>query len=232
MPAAETAPKEQAAPKELTGLDQFNAIFDKNKYRILNAEEREKMSIYQLKNKPFMELMTTYVEENGQVAQFESRLYSALKSYKGNGYAEINDYLRTGREPQMESLSKTKQKILDMNRAMKRAPGLPEPITTYRSINNENLSAFLKTQIQGKIWEDKGFVSTTMDEKFASDWQSGSNKWLITIENPAGTKGIMLDGLRYKKAGNEAEWLLPSSTKFEVIKTDLNTQTMTVRVTP
>jgi len=225
MPAEEAAPEEQAAPKELTGLDQ-------NEYQILNAEEREKMSIYQLKNKPFMELMKTYVEENGKVGQFESRVYGALKSYKGIGYEYINEYLRTGKESKWQSLSKIKESIADISRAMKRAPGLPEPIMTYRSVNNPDLSAFLKTQSQGKIWADKGFVSTTMDQKFASDWESGVHKWLITIENPAGTKGIMLDGLRYKKAGLEAEWLLPSDTKFEVIKTDLNTQTMTVRVTP
>ena len=226
MPLEEAAPEIQGA----TGLAIFNEIFDKGKYRILNADERHKISAYQLEDKPFMALMKQDVIEDGRTYQFDSRVYQSLINYKGMGYEDINGLLRGEAIGRFTSITKVREKIADIKRAMKKAPGLPEPITTYRAVRNANLAEFLANQKPGSIWGDKGFVSTSMDEKFALDWEQGTSKWLITVESPAGTKGIMLDGLRHKNAGQEAEWLLPANTQFQVIEINKEAQTMRVRV--
>lgn len=197
-------------------------------YPTLNEEQREEMSKYQLEDKDFMALMKQDYTVNGRTYQGESAVYDSLRSYKGIGYEEINKYLRTGEEPKWMRLSTIKSNIENIDKAMAQAPGLPQGITTYRSVKNQDLSRFLESRNPGQVYGDEGYSSTTMSKSYADNWEQGEHAWLITIENPAGTKGIMMEGAIGK--GDESEWLLPKDTQFKVIEIDTTTNNIKVRV--
>ena len=197
-----------------------------NNYRVFtDAEERNEFNRYQLENKKFIEIA---YRANSK----DTIGYTALKNYKSYGYGKINDYLRTGQVSPIEA-SRVKEYIKAIDKVMRAAPGLPEPIITYRIVGQGRLS----TQIDelfaglnpGDVWIDKGYSSTTLDKGFLATFKDG---WEIEIENPQGTKGVMLDGLSMKDGyeNKENELLLPRDTNFEVIETNPTTRTMKVRV--
>jgi SPP1 gp7 family putative phage head morphogenesis protein len=197
-------------------------------YRVLNnAEERNEFITYQLQDKKFIELA---YEKPGVRGQTEG--FYALRDYKSYGYGKVNEYLRTGQVSPLE-INYVKQNVAVIDKIMKIAPGLPEPIVTYRLIGQGNLA----TQIDelfadlspGDVWIDKGYSSTSLDKNYAETFKNG---WIIDIENSQGTKGVMLDGLLGKNnyENKESEWLLPRNTSFEVLETDPTARTMKVRV--
>jgi hypothetical protein len=113
---------------------------------------------------------------------------------------------------------------------MKVAPGLPEPVLSFRGLNSvesDPLDQMFSAMRPGDSWVDKGYSSTTLNREFAETFADG---WLITVENPAGTKGVMIDGLFDYPGVKEQEWLLPRGTDFEVISVDAIDKNMTVRV--
>lgn len=191
--------------------------------------ERQEFEKYQLQDKRFMDLAyRPYGVRERTVG------YEALSEYKSYGYGKINDYLRNyaGTGTQHAGMDFTKDQIKAIDKIMKVAPLLPEPITTYRVIGQVNLSDIdnlFADLTPGDVWIDKGLSSTSLSKEFVGEFKSG---WLIEVENPAGTKGVMLDSLKGKAGYSnvEDEWLLPRGTKFEVTSTDPTTRTMRVRV--
>jgi hypothetical protein len=198
-------------------------------YRVFTeqGQQRNQFIKYQLENKKFMELA---YEKPGTRGQTEG--FYALRDYKSYGYGKVNEYLRTGQVSPLE-VNYVKQNVAVIDKIMKNAPGLPEPIVTYRLIGQGNLATQIDELfdglIPGDVWIDKGYSSTSLDGKFVETFKNG---WLIEIENPQGTKGVMLDGLLGKNGyeNKESEWLLPRNTNFEVIETNPTNKTMKVRV--
>jgi hypothetical protein len=200
-----------------------------NYREIKDMSERTEFESYQLKDKKFMD---TAYREYGSTEKTEA--YRALDHYKSYGYGTINHKLRTGEvEPsQKESVAGY---IKEMDGAMRVAPGLPESITTFRTIRQGNSSAIdevFSSLDEGDTWVDKGFSSTTLDRFVMEGIRKGSTDWLVEIKNPAGTKGIMLDALKSKAGFGswESEWLLPRGSTFEVLNIDTEGRTMTVKV--
>jgi SPP1 gp7 family putative phage head morphogenesis protein len=200
-----------------------------NGYRVFTdkGQQRNEFVKYQLENKKFMELA---YEKPGTRGQTEG--FYALRDYKSYGYGKVNEYLRTGQVSPLE-VNYVKQNVAVIDKIMNNAPGLPEPIVTYRLIGQGNLATQIDELfdglIPGDVWIDKGYSSTSLDGKFVETFKNG---WLIEIENPQGTKGVMLDGLLGKNGyeNKESEWLLPRNTNFEVIETNPTNKTMKVRV--
>jgi SPP1 gp7 family putative phage head morphogenesis protein len=198
-------------------------------YRVFTdkGQQRNEFVKYQLENKKFMELA---YEKPGTRGQTEG--YYALRDYKSYGYGKVNEYLRTGQVSPLE-VNYVKQNVAVIDKIMNNAPGLPEPIITYRLIGQGNLATQIDELfdglVPGDVWIDKGYSSTSLDETFVQTFKNG---WLIEIENPQGTKGVMLDGLLGKNGyeNKESEWLLPRNTNFEVIETNPTNKTMKVRV--
>jgi hypothetical protein len=164
---------------------------------------------------------------------------SALVTYKSSGYDPINKLLR-GRGGSYEERFKDELmgKIKNIDKVINAAPPLQRNIMTYRGMTGFETNKFLQSLDKGDIFEDKAFVSTTLDKNMAEDWVSNmfgtrqrrSDGWVLEIQNPAGTKGLMLDGLLNDAAQDEAEWLLPRKSRFEVISIDKNTKDIKVRV--
>jgi SPP1 gp7 family putative phage head morphogenesis protein len=195
-----------------------------------NKAERQEFEKYQLEDKKFMNL--AYKEPN---SYGKTPGYDALSEYKSYGYGKINDYLRNyaGTRTQHAGMDITKDQIKAIDKVMKAAPGLPEPIVTYRVVGQGNVSSQIDDLFAdltpGDVWIDKGYSSTSLDKEFVENFKTG---WLIEVENPAGTKGVMLDGLKGKEGYTniEDEWLLPRGTKFEVIQSNPEARTMKVKV--
>jgi SPP1 gp7 family putative phage head morphogenesis protein len=191
--------------------------------------ERQEFEKYQLEDKKFMNLAHKEPNSYGKTPGYE-----ALSEYKSYGYGKINDYLRNyaGTRTQHAGMDITKDQIKAIDKVMKAAPGLPEPIVTYRvvgQVNSSDIDNLFADLTPGDVWIDKGYSSTSLDKEFVQNFKTG---WLIEVENPAGTKGVMLDGLKGKEGYTnlEDEWLLPRSTKFEVIESNPEAKTMKVRV--
>lgn len=165
-----------------------------------------------------IEAMTTEEQE-----AFGEKQYKALKDtitgseqmsmamYKGPGYYDINYSLRHG------GTSKDADFIQNV---IERAPALEKPVLTFRGINNHysasgnNFAEELTKAQPGSIYQDLGFSSTSFKPGVAGSFGDIH----IEIENPVGTKGIVIEkiisGLPIQ---GESEWLLPKGIKFEVI---------------
>jgi hypothetical protein len=197
-------------------------------YRVFtNAQERDEFIAYQVQDKKFLALA---YEKPGTRDLTPS--YRGLEEYKSYGYGKINQYLRTGQGAQHAGIEQTKDYIKAIDKVMEVAPGLPEPIITYRGVGkfatpeiNELFGSFKP----GDIWIDKGYSSTSLDKGYVKDFANG---WFVEIENPQGTKGVMIDALKGLEGhpNIESEWLLPRNTQFEVIETDPINRTIKVRV--
>lgn len=198
-------------------------------------EERKEFQKFQLEDQKFID-----VAFKPDSARLRTEEFYALTEYKGFGYSKINQFARTGEltgvlDP-APLIAQTKKHIAAIDRVMKVAPPLPEPITTYRVVGQGKLSTQIDDLFMdlkpGDVWMDTGYSSTSLSKEFVENFRPDGKGWMIEVENPAGTRGVMLDGLlgKAEQANFEDEWLLPRGTKFEVVQVDPNTRTMKVRV--
>ena len=94
---------------------------------------------------------------------------------------------------------------------------------TYRGVAGKWADQMMAQDI-GTTYTEKGFTSTSLDPKVASNIHGNENNILIEIVNPAGSKGLFTDP-QMEGSGwstlNERELLLAPNTKFQIInKTD------------
>jgi SPP1 gp7 family putative phage head morphogenesis protein len=204
-----------------------NGVVDTAPTQAMSAEKMQELNNYQLQDTKFMEIAYKQPGVRG-----ETEAYQALSDYKSYGYGKINGYLRSGHGAQHVGIEQTKDYIKAMDKAMKAAPGLPEPVVTFRvlgQVNSSDIDELFGSLEPGDVWIDKGFSSTSLNKEYVESFKTG---WLVEIENPEGTKGIMLDGLKGKGGYTsfEDEWLLPRNTNFEVVEIDPITRKMKVKV--
>jgi SPP1 gp7 family putative phage head morphogenesis protein len=204
-----------------------NGVVDTAPAQAMSPEKMQELNNYQLQDPKFMEIAYKQPGVRG-----ETEAYQALSDYKSYGYGKINEYLRSGHGAQHAGIEQTKDSIKAMDKAMKAAPGLPEPVVTYRvlgQVNSSDIDELFGSLEPGDVWIDKGFSSTSLSKEYVESFKKG---WMVEIENPQGTKGIMLDGLKGKGGYTsfEDEWLLPRNTNFEVIEINPITREMKVRV--
>jgi SPP1 gp7 family putative phage head morphogenesis protein len=157
--------------------------------------------------------------------------YSALSTYKSQGYKRINEVLRDpiGSRERYDGfeIARAEGTISNMDRAIELAPPLPQSITTYRGISGDIADRFLDMEI-GTVFQDNAFVSTTLKKKLAEAFAiSDDTRLVLEIISPKGQRGVMLDEFG---ALTEKEWLLPRGLKYEVVFKSENS--VTVRVLP
>ncbi len=128
---------------------------------------------------------------------------SAIQSYTGMGYSEINDALRKGTK--LDDHLEKKVKALD--EALKPPPGAPFDMTVHRGLILPK-DVLDKLQV-GKVWGDNAYMSTSVGHGF-----SGSVKLHIAV--PKGSGGAYVQTISNHKG--EKEWLLPRHTLLKVIK--------------
>lgn len=136
--------------------------------------------------------------------------YSLIGSYILNNYLREftdNSKLKNGI---IENLIKKLWSIII------ESPSFDENFYVYRFLNNDN---FLKNLEIGDIYMDDGFLSTTRDPFYTSQYYSFGNK-LMKIKIPKNKKGMGLCLELFSHFGREQEILLAPKTKLKLIKKD------------
>jgi hypothetical protein len=150
-----------------------------------------------------------YPEFRRAIGEYESAL----------GYS-LNDALR---DPQVSERS-FKDTIEFLDKAIETAPPLREEVIAYRGIKGNGLNFFEKLTV-GDVFEDKGYVSTTLDAGVAQQFGTSGSMYqglAMRLRLPAGSKGIFSSGYKdqseenWDRNANEAEFLLPRGSKFKV----------------
>jgi hypothetical protein len=134
----------------------------------------------------------------------------ARQDYATSGYKDINSRLRKN-EPLGEDYNFITQQL---DNGFEKNPGIPNNITVYRGAN------FDASQLTpGIIFEDKGYVSTTLSKEQVGIFARKGNETRIVMEIslPTGTK-IYSPSLEGDQFAYEKEVLLPKNSKFKVIE--------------
>lgn len=166
----------------------------------------------------------------GQLAVLDDAEERALTNYVGVSYKDINGSLRHGRQPG----ALTSSRITEITEAIDKLPPTTVPIRAYRGLNSWKVAfpgASSPEDAVGKVFTDKGFASTSLDENvaFHSTGGAGKNAAVVRIVVPAGTKGAWIPGLytdptkkgegvKHVLARQEGEFLLQRGSRFKIVK--------------
>ncbi|MBQ8689462.1 MAG: hypothetical protein IJ515_03770 [Clostridia bacterium] len=136
-----------------------------------------------------------------------------ISDYIGDGYSNINSYLRGYDNGVKYDVDFVKQQIADLDIAIDDYT-LKEPITTYRSIDSEAFWEHLDNieSLVGTEYTDPAFMSTSP----SLDSTALNKDVIMTIRLPAG-KGIGAYINEYNGLG-EIEFLLARGSKFKITK--------------
>lgn len=143
----------------------------------------------------------------------------SIRAYTGSYYKELNNYLRHGKsssEERAEWITNTFAPEID--RAIENGPRVPKDLIVFRGLNKEIVN---NLEI-GVVFEDKGFVSTTIKKDALSKDGTilGTQKKepaILEIRVPKNSKGLYIEHLSRVKSENE--FLLPRGSKFKVVET-------------
>lgn len=125
----------------------------------------------------------------------------AIMEYTGDSYAQINEALRTGTDPDVHATT-----ISRLDKAFD-SVSLSEPITAYRTVDSKTFA-----QMQsGMTFSDAGFVSTSVNPDI-KDILGGSQ--VVTVKMPAGSKALPIAHLASDH--REGEVLIARGSKFKV----------------
>lgn len=146
----------------------------------------------------------------------------AVARYQGNTGYKINEVLR---DPQISDEGYRKQ-IDSLDAAIQEASALKEPLEVFRGVasNVGRDNEFWSKMEVGDVFQDDGFVSTSLDPKIAGDFAFANalfegQGFVFRMTLPAGTKGLFpLSVLRDNAVSRqEAEFILPRGSKFEIL---------------
>jgi len=142
--------------------------------------------------------------------------HSAIQSYKGAGYTEMNIALRHKRV----DTPKTTELKNWLNKA-----SLPQDVDLFRGVKSEYAMHLWSLLDEGAIFVDRGFVSTTVDPSFADSWASGASwpggvktRMIMVIKAKQGQKAAAIRSANVPDS--ESEVLIQAGSRFKVTKMD------------
>jgi hypothetical protein len=154
--------------------------------------------------------------------------YDALVYYRGDGYLNMNYYMRgefadyyglSSWDPydpdnegtdEWDQYFKIEEMAQDMSELFERIPGIKEGIRVWRGFNNVD---YLDDLTPGATFFHESFMSTSLDRAVATGFGSGGNFTLLRINAPAGVKALIMPGTL------EKEVLFPPGTVLKFVKT-------------
>lgn len=137
---------------------------------------------------------------------------TALNSYQGSGYVEINNALRhqnTGNFDASQLQPALRAKIKAIDSAMKKWQ-VPQDVVVTRGLHNAHWAEGVN--MEGKTVTEFGYSSTA----FKNSNFGGSIIMKITV--PKGTNAVHMNGKKTSSHPGENELLLPRSTRYVVTK--------------
>jgi len=158
---------------------------------------------------------------------------SIIQSYAGNAYEEVNDYLRTGDDPDAFWVDATLRAHGDgdvndwfagrvstedvvseftkpLDDALERGV-VPNNVVVYRGIDSGTGASFR----EGQVFKDSAYVSSSLLEKQALGF-SEKGGYVMRIKVSKGSHGLYMGGLVNGEVAREAELLLPRNSKFRI----------------
>ena len=143
---------------------------------------------------------------------------NALYSYQGSNYIDINGHLRGTLTEDMkgQDTKQTKKEIKLISDAIQNNPAAPlkEKITVYRGMNHEAAKLIPDDVKPGHIYEDKGFLSTTISKDVTKSF--GGRFTTMHIEVPKGAHAALIS----PHHSEEYEYLFQKGTKLEIISVE------------
>lgn len=152
------------------------------------------------------------------VSSLSSNEHNSIVSYTGNGYFDMNNYLRTGKEVYNKN-GETSKKIKSMTDALEKS-SLKEDIVVHRGIggslpkmlgvdNNTLKNKEFQQSLRGTVITEKGFFSSGGAMKDA--W-AGTK---IHAKVPKGSKGMYADPI--SQFPGEHEFILQRNSSFKIV---------------
>ena len=137
---------------------------------------------------------------------FKRTELSALKKYTGDSYTEVNDVLRNGAKPSLE----TEKIIADLESFFLKTPPIAEDAVLYRYIHVDatTFSSFRK----GAVIMDKGYTSTS--SRFLQQFHGNTSLRILVDKGSTGVHSVGRASANFF----ENEWLIKAGAKFEVIE--------------
>ena len=152
------------------------------------------------------------------VSSLSSNEHDAIVSYTGNGYFDMNKYLRTGNEVYNKN-GETSKKIKSMTNVLEKS-SLKEDIVVHRGIggalpqmlgvdNNTLKNKEFQQSLRGTVITEKGFFSSggAMNDAWAGT--------KIHAKVPKGSKGMYVDPI--SKFQGEHEFILQRNSSFKIV---------------
>jgi len=133
----------------------------------------------------------------------EQAMYLALHYYTKSGYRRINEATRYNSTPDREVVDH----IRAIDDAFDKVDPLDKELFVYRGVSSSTLQK-LQT---GKVFQDDGFASTTLNPGVALEWK----EVVMQIHVAKGQKVIPLEQIT--GSSSEYEMLLPRGTQYRVI---------------
>lgn len=146
---------------------------------------------------------------------------SAIDNYTGGGYEDINGVLRHGPGHKFTymDLEEADRHTKGLDSVFSKLPPLKRNVEVKRGIVNADAVFGPVGGRIGKIFSDKGYVSTTYhaNDRYGSANRSADGKADISIIMPQGSKGFQ--PAKHGQFGDaEGEVLLPRGSRFKIIK--------------
>lgn len=135
----------------------------------------------------------------------------AIRHYSGSRYEAINGYLRG-----MEEEQPTVRESIEALDSVLKKGSIPEDTIVYRGMD----PGLLEGLKAGDSFKDKGYVSTSLSEKAASEF--GWMESPAEIRVPKGFNGGYVDMIQRMSPTQRREYelLLPRGTSFRMLSTD------------
>jgi len=170
----------------------------------------------------------------GSHPQYDGSLDSVnLEHYTGEGYEEINRFLRTGKaDPTGEEPDDLREYISSIDRIMKKT-STPEDMVVYRGITG---ASKLQTLKEGDVFRDRGFASTSTEQETVGQFMDSAARGLndtrpiekgavLDISVPQGSQALSAEkyfegvDARFGPSAqirSENEYILPRGASFRV----------------
>lgn len=154
------------------------------------------------------------VFESEQAGKYQPSLeeLNSLADYKGNEAFLINDALRDGRYADDWG-----PQITAIDEIIEQAPPTDRDLVVGRYLKGDSFIADLSP---GQSFEDKAFMSTSVNLEEINKQGSGANNARMDIFVPEGSQGVFVDAVLgdLSEIPEEREFLLPRNTKLELVE--------------
>ena len=142
----------------------------------------------------------------------------AVRRYTGDGYVEINDYLRFGGDG--SASADIDEVIADLDETIARSE-LKRDLIVYRGMKNLGMEDPSMVFVPGMVFQDAGFVSTSVDSRIGRSFARRGG-YVAEIKLPKGTRALVptFRSGEFDEKGvfvsAEQEVVLPRDSRFRV----------------